>query len=406
MDFSWTEEQEIWRQTVRDFAQKEIKPRVRDIDTNARIPDDIIKGMAKLGLLGLTVSPDYGGAGTDWKMACIAAEELGRADISIAVPVLYLVEASWGFILDRYGTKEAKAEILPKMVNGDVFLGIAITEPDGGSDIVGATKTTAKKDGNNWKLKGEKIYISGVAESLKYGGIYLTLAKTEPEKEHKGMSFFGVTLKDNPNISTTIFKNMGRMGISTGGFTMDDISIPEAFLVGELNRGFYYAMEGFSLARTLIAATCIGAAEAGMEIGIDYIKQRKAFNRPIASYEGIQFPLVEHYTNIEAIKLLTYRAAWMLDKMYKEGKPNHFEIAKQTAMAKLKAPTEAFNTLNEVANWLGTLAYTTECPIEMGIRGVRSYSIGAEGTINIMKLIIARELLGKEFLPYKVGAGE
>ncbi|MCJ2532268.1 MAG: acyl-CoA/acyl-ACP dehydrogenase, partial [Candidatus Thermoplasmatota archaeon] len=200
-----------------------------------RIPDDIIKGMAKLGLLGLTVSPDYGGAGTDWKMACIAAEELGRADISIAVPVLYLVEASWGFILDRYGTKEAKAEILPKMVNGDVFLGIATTEPDGGSDIVGATKTTAKKDGNNWKLKGEKIYISGVAESLKYGGIYLTLAKTEPEKEHKGMSFFGVTLKDNPNISTTIFKNMGRMGISTGGFTMDDISIPEAFLVGELN---------------------------------------------------------------------------------------------------------------------------------------------------------------------------
>ncbi|HIC94044.1 MAG TPA: acyl-CoA dehydrogenase, partial [Anaerolineae bacterium] len=163
----------------------------------------------------------------------------------------------------------------------------------------------------------------------------------------------------------------------------------------------YYAMEGFSAARVLIGATCIGAAEAGLEMGMEYIKEREAFGRPIASYEGIQFPLVEHYTDIEATKLLVYRAAWMMDKMYQEGRFTPFDVAKATAMAKLRAPIQAFDTLNEVSNWFGALAYTKEHPIEMGVRGVRSYSIGAEGAQNIMRLIIARELLGSEFLPYK-----
>ncbi|MCG2767278.1 MAG: acyl-CoA dehydrogenase, partial [Anaerolineae bacterium] len=185
------------------------------------------------------------------------------------------------------------------------------------------------------------------------------------------------------------------------GFAMEGVRLPKHYLVGEEGRGFYYAMEGFSSARCLIGATCIGAAEAGLEIGIDYIKQRKAFGRPIASFEGIQFPLAEHYTDLESARLLTYRAAWMMDKMYEDKSFTHLDVAQASAMAKLRAPTQAFNTLNEVANWLGAMAYTKECPIEMGIRGVRSYSIGAEGTINIMKLVIARELLGSEFLPYR-----
>ncbi len=401
MDFGWTEEQEMWRKAVRDFAQKEIKPIVREMDTAGRIPEHIIKGMAKLGLLALTVSEEYGGAGADWTMACIAAEELARADISIAIPVLYLVEASWGFIFDRYGTEEAKREYLPKVTRGEAFLGIATTEPGGGSDILGATRTRARREGNEWVLNGEKMYISGVAESLEWGGIHLTLAKTDPEAGHRGFSFFAVPLKDTPGITPTILEDMGRNGISTGGFAMEDVRLPGHHLVGEEGRGFYYAMEGFSAARVLIGATCIGAAEAGLEMGMEYIKEREAFGRPIASYEGIQFPLVEHYTDIEATKLLVYRAAWMMDKMYQEGRFTPFDVAKATAMAKLRAPIQAFDTLNEVSNWFGALAYTKEHPIEMGVRGVRSYSIGAEGAQNIMRLIIARELLGSEFLPYK-----
>ena len=401
MDFSFTNEQEIWRKTVREFAEKNIKPKVRQIDTNKKIPEEIIKGMGKLGLLAPTVSKEYGGADLDWTMAAIAAEELGRADISLAIPVMYLVEASWGYIFSRYGTAEAKEKYLPKITSGEGFCGIAVTEPEGGSDILGAGKTNAKKKGNNWTLNGEKIFISGVRESSNRGGIHLTLARTDPKAGHKGFSFFAVPLKDNKNIETTLFEDMGRMGISTGGFTMKDVELSKDHLIGEENRGFYYAMEGFSAARTLIGATCVGASEAALELGIEHIKNRKAFNRPLASYEGIQFPLVEHYTNIESVKLLTYKAAWIMDKMYKEKKFSHKDVALAAAMTKLRAPVYGFQLMNDIADWFGAIGYTKEYPIEMGIRGIRSYSIGAEGTMNIMKIIIGRELLGNDFLPYK-----
>lgn len=401
MDFGWTEEQEIWRRTVRDFAQKKIKPKVREIDTNKKIPEEIIKEMGKLGLLAPTASQEFGGAGVDWTMASIAAEELGRADISLAIPVLYLVEAAWGFIFSQYGNDKVKNEYLPKITSGDAFCGIAVTEPEGGSDIVGAAKTKAEKKGNHWIMDGEKIFISGITESSKWGGVHLTLARTDSTKSHKGFSFFTVPLKENKNVETTLFEDMGRMGISTGGFTMKNMKIPVEYIVGEENRGFYYAMEGFSAARVLIGATCVGASEAALELGKEHIKTRNAFGRPLGSFEGIQFPLAEHYSNIDAVKLQTYRAAWLMDKMYKEKKATHHDVAIAAAISKLRAPICAFGIMNEVADWFGAMGYTKEYPIEMGIRGVRSYSIGAEGTMNIMRIIIARELLGKEFLPYK-----
>jgi len=400
MDFSWTEEQNIFRRTVRDFAQKKIKPKVREIDTNKKIPEEIIKEMAKLGLFAPTASKEYGGADLNWSMACIAAEELGRADISLAIPVMYLVEAAWGFIFSRYGTEKAKEKYLPKIISGKNFCGIAVTEPEGGSDILGAGKTKAEKKGKGWRLNGEKIFISGIRESSIKGGIHLTLARTDPKAAHKGFSFFAVPIKDNKNIETTLFEDMGRMGISTGGFVMNDIELPENHLIGNVNRGFYYAMEGFSAARVLIGATCVGAAEAALELGIEHIKTRKSFGRPLGSFEGIQFPLAEHYTSIDALKLQTYKAAWTMDKMYNEKKLNHKDVALAAAITKLRAPIITFKVMNEVADWLGAIGYTKEYPIEMGIRSVRSYSIGAEGTMNIMRIIIARELLGKDFLPY------
>jgi acyl-CoA dehydrogenase len=400
MDFNWTEEQVIWRKTVRDFAQKKIKPRVREIDTTKKIPVDIIEGMAKLGLLAPTASEKYGGAGVSWTMASIAAEELGRADISLAIPVLYLVESAWGFILSKYGKEDLKKEYLNHITSGKAFCGIAVTEPEGGSDILGASKTTAQKKNNKWILDGEKIYISGVDESTTWGGVHLTLARTDNSKKHRGFSFFAVPLKDNPQVETTLFEDMGRMGISTGGFNMNNLELSEKHLIGEENKGFYYAMEGFSAARILIGATCVGASEAALELGIEHIKNRKAFNKKLGCYEGIQFPLAEHYSNIDAVKLQTYRAAWMMDKMYNEKKFTHHDVSIAAAISKLRAPIYGFALMNEVADWLGALGYTKEYPIEMGIRAIRSYSIGAEGTMNIMKIIIARELLGKEFLPY------
>jgi acyl-CoA dehydrogenase len=403
MDFSWNEEQRLWRQTVRDFAQREIAPRVREIDTEGRIPPEIIKGMAELGLLGPVCSEEYGGAGMDWTLAAIAAEEIGRADISLAVPVLYLVEAAWGYILDRYGTPELKAEILPKVTAGEAFLGIATTEPEGGSDILGACHTKAVRQGDGWVLNGEKMYISGVRESLAMGGIHLLLARTNPDPAagHRAFTFFGLPLKGTAGITPTYFEDMGRMGISTGGFALEDVCVPAAHQVGELNRGFYHAMEGFSAARVLIGATCVGASEAVLDMGVEHIKQRRAFGRPLASYEGISFPLADHYANLESTRLLVYKAAWIMDQKYGPGTKTHSDISLAAALAKLRAPRVGFEIMNEVADWFGAMAYTKECPVEMGIRGIRSYSIGAEGTMNIMRLIITRELLGPEFLPYR-----
>jgi acyl-CoA dehydrogenase len=397
MDFGWTEEQQMWRRAVREFAQKKIAPRSREIDSSGQIPPELIRGMAEMGLLAPTVAEEHGGQGMSVTMATIAAEELGRADISLALPVMYLVQASWGLIFDRYASAALKQEILPGVTAGKAFLGIATTEPGGGSDIEGATRCKAERVNDDWLLNGEKMYISGIKEELAMGGVHMTLVRTDPAAEHRGFTFFAVPLRDNPHVSTTLVEDWGRQGISTGGFNMEDLSLPDKNRIGEIGRGFYYAMEGFTLARILIGATCVGAAEAGLQMGVEYIKQRKAFGRALAAFQGVSFPAAERFTDVETARLLTYKAAWMADELYARGSFKHKEVALYAAMAKLRAPVIAFDTLNEVANWLGAMGYTKEYPIEMGIRGVRSYSIGAEGAMNIMRIIIARELIGAEY---------
>ncbi len=397
MNFGWSKEEQMWRRTVRDFAQKKITPRSREIDSTGHIPDETIHDLAEMGLLAPTVSEEYGGMGMGVTMAAIAAEELGRAEISLALPVLYLVEAAWGFIFDRYASPELKKEILPGVTAGKSFLGIAATEPGGGSDISGATRCKAEQKDGGWLLNGEKMYISGIREELKMGGCHMTLVRTDPSAAHRGFTFFAVPLKDNPFVTTTLVEDWGRQGISTGGFNMENLQLSDKNRIGEANRGFYYAMEGFNFARILIGATCVGAADAGLQMGVSYIKQRQSFGHPLASYQGISFPAAERSTDIETARLLTYKAAWMADEMYTRNAYKHKEVALAAAMAKLRAPVMAFETLNEVANWLGAMGYTKEYPIEMGIRGVRSYSIGAEGAMNIMRMIIARELIGEEY---------
>jgi acyl-CoA dehydrogenase len=399
-NFSLTEEQKLFRETIREFCEKNLTARSKEIDDNRKIPDEIIKGMAQLGLLGMTVSPEYGGSGADFTLTTIATEELARSDNSVATAVLFLVEAAWAYILDKYGTEKAKEEVLPKVAKGETFIGIGSTEPDVGSDI-GALKMRAKKEGNAYVLNGEKAYISGVKEAQRLNGGYVTIAKTAPELRHKGVTLFYVPI-NTPGITlTAILDNMGRMGISTGGFNAENAKIPEHYVIGEVNRGFYTAMEGFTHARVLVAAACIGSAQRALEVGMDYIKQRKAFGRPIGKFEGIQFPLADAYTKLEAARLLVYKAAWMLDEFYEKGHFTHHDVNKAVAPAKLFAGTTAFDIYTEVMLWHGAFGYTKECPLERGLRGVMSYIIGAEGSQNIMRIILGRELLGVDFIPYK-----
>jgi acyl-CoA dehydrogenase len=398
VDYTFTEEQELFRESIRDYCDSVIGPKVQMLEGAKEMPMEIIQALADFELFGMTVDPEHGGLGMDAVTTGIAAEELARTDPSCAIPVLFLVVNSWAHVLDKYGTEEAKQEILPKALSGEHFLGIATTESDIGSDL-GNMKTMITSNDSGYVINGEKMYISGVAEAMKYGGGHITLARMKPELGTRGMCMFYLPLKDIPGITPTYFEEFGREGISCGGFNIEDVEIPKHYLCGEENKGFYYIHEGYELARGLIGLVCVGSASKSLENGIAYIKERKAFGKPIGKYEGIQFRLAEHHVRIQALKELTTKALWTYDREA-EGKASRMDVSMAIAMAKSVASQWSFDAINDVMQWQGAFGYTMECPDTKALRGVRSFSL-AEGSAEIMRLIVARELLGKEFLAYR-----
>jgi acyl-CoA dehydrogenase len=397
MDFSYSEEQELIRRKVREFCGEQISPRIAEIDETGEIPRDIIDEMGSKGLFGLTLSREYGGSSSGFMKAAIAAEELGRADISMAVAVYFVVTAGWSFILDRYGTDQAKGELLPAVAAGRSFLGIASTEASGGSDIA-STSTTLVKTDKGMVIHGTKTYISGVSEAAKYGGGYVTVVSTDPGQRHRGISLCYLPVRGQAGVSVISQRQMGREGISNGFIKMESAVVPHHYLIGEWNRGFYYAMEGFNCARTLVAAACIGAADGVLEAGISHLKRRKVFNTPLAGFEGIRFQLADSHLRLETARLLVQKAAWMLDTMYAGGGVSRGDVTRTVAAAKIAAPTAAFEIIRDVMMWHGARGYSRAAGLERGLRGVASYLMGAEGAQNIMKVIIARELLGREYI--------
>lgn len=404
VDFEFTEEQELFRKAIKEWAEKHLPiEKVREMDTKGEIPQSLLRSMGEMGLNIMTAPQEHGGTGADWVTACIAAEELGYADVSIAVPVLWLVESSWGFVVDRYASEAVRDAIIRKAIKGDAFIGIGSTEAGGGSDVA-AFKSTAKKQGNDWILNGEKTYISGTEEAKRFGGGYFVIARTSsapPEASHRGMTGFYVPMNASGVEINKRYEDMGRMAISTGGFLMKNVKVPDSYRLGEVDKGFYLTMEGFDAARVLIASVCIGAARRALDLGMEYIKERKAFGRPIGKFQGIQFEMAEDWAHLESLRSLAYRTAWMTDKRYKENKFTPLEVTKMIAACKLIAPHLAFDIYKHVMIWMGAYGYTKECPIEMGMRGIMSYCVGAEGATNIQKTVIAREMLGKEFIVYK-----
>ncbi|MEM3597255.1 MAG: acyl-CoA dehydrogenase family protein [Candidatus Bathyarchaeia archaeon] len=404
VNFSFTEEQELLRRAVHEWCQKELTlEKIREMDSRGEIPREIIKGLGDLGLLLMTVPEEHGGASADWTTACIAAEELGYADISIAVPVLFLVENAWGFVTDKYCSEWVREEVIRKAVRGEAFIGIASTEASGGSDVA-AIKTTGVKEDNHWILNGEKTYISGTEEAKKIGGGHFLIARTAPPTPgaaHRGITAFYLPI-NTPGVEVgKRFEEMGRMAISTGSIALDNVRLSDDYRVGEEGKGFYLTMEGFDNARLLIGATCLGAAQRALDLGIEYIKERKAFGNPIGKYQGIQFDLADMWAELEALRSLVYRTAWMNDEKYKNQRFTPLEVTKYISAVKLRAPSFAFKVFEHVMLWMGAWGYTKDCPLEMGLRGIMSYYIGAEGTMNIQRIVIARELLGREYLSYK-----
>jgi acyl-CoA dehydrogenase len=392
MSFKFTEEQDMIRESVREFAQNKIAPIALQMEQTKEIPRDVVKEMAELGLMTCTADEKYDGPGLDAVSAGVIAEELARADCTGSTCVYYLVPASWGFLLNKYGTEEAKLEIFPKTVSGDWFLGIATTESDAGSDV-GGTKTTIKPDGDGFVVNGEKMYISGVREAVKYGGGHITIAHQTPELGTRGMTVFYLPLTVE-GITPTYVDDLGREGISCGGFSIDNVKIPKHYILGEENKGFYILHEGYEYARALITVICASAGLKSLENGINYIKERKSFGKSLSQYQGINFKLSEHYTKLNMLRDWGYRALKTID-LEQEGKATRFDTSKIVAMGKMFCSTWACDAINDVMQWQGAFGYSRECPDQAAWRAVRSFAL-AEGSSEVMKMIVARELIGKK----------
>lgn len=403
MEFRMSREQELFRRSLREYCEKNVVPRSRDIDEKeAGIPDDIIHGLAELGVFGCTIPEKYGGSaqsGEEMQYANIAIHELGRAELSMSLPVYTLLTIGWGgMFLSQYASDEVKQEVLPKLASGEWSWGIAVTEPGGGSDVA-ASKSYAVKKGDKYIVNGEKAYISQVTECQQRGGGHCSLFIGDASLGNRAMTFLAVIPNQVKGITSTVYKDMGRMGLSTGGFTYKDVGVPEKYLLGEQGRGFYPCMEGFNVARVVVSAACLGGAEKCLEIAVDYAKQRKAFGQTLSRFQGISFDLAETYTRLDMLKLNLQKAAWMIDRYYAEpGSFTQKDINIVVAQCKWLAPQLAVDAAKQAIMILGAFGYTKESPLEMALRGAMSYVAGAEGAANIMKIIIARDAFGKEFV--------
>ena len=396
MEFELTDEEQAFQTAVRQFGDRVLRANERQIDAQRTIPAAVLQEMAHLGLLAMPVPAEYGGMGASAVLTELAAEEIGRGDFSMATAVFFLLEAGWGSVLARFGTEQVRREVLPGVCAGKAFLGVATTEPTGGSDLA-AMRTRARRESDGFHLRGEKAFVSGVEEATRLGGGHLTLARAE----EGGFHLLYVPAR-HPGVSTQRFENMGRMGISTGALSYDDAVVPPHHLVGPAGGGFHCAMQGFTVARTFVSAACIGAAERALETGMRYIREREAFGQPLGKFEGIQFELADLFAQVEAVKWQCRRAAWLLDRYTLHGDESHrSEVDRTVASVKLTAPPIAFECVKRVMMWFGAAGYTKDVGLELGLRGVMSYLVGAEGGLNIMRIILGRELLGKEFVPYK-----
>jgi acyl-CoA dehydrogenase len=408
MDFRYTTEQDLYRQAIREWLTKNLEPRARGIDeAEDGIPEDITAGMAELGMFGVTIPEEYGGCavpGEELIYAMITIHEVARADLSMSTPVYTLLTIGWSYIVNKYGTDELKQELLPAVAAGKAFAGINTTEPGGGSDLA-AIKTTAIWDEARqaYMLNGEKAYVSGPKECMKWGppSGHCTLVKTDPDSGHKGMTFIWVPAHLD-GIKWSVYEDMGRMGLSTGGWIYKDVALPKKYVLGEEGKGFYTVMDGFNAARVLVVAACLGGAEKALEISGEYTAQRTTFGKPLGKYEGISFEMANDWMQLDMLKMNLQRGAWMMG--YEAENPGSFsrkDINRVISTVKCLAPTLGHDIARHGMMYHGAFGYTKDTPLEMFLRGVMSYEVGAEGGLNIMRGIIARDTWGETHNPFK-----
>ncbi|KGP92479.1 acyl-CoA dehydrogenase [Pontibacillus chungwhensis BH030062] len=377
MNFQLTEEQEMLRKMVRDFAKNEVEPTAAERDEEERFDREIFDKMAELGLTGIPWSEEYGGIGSDYVSYVIAVEELSRVCASTGVTLsAHISLASWP--LYKYGNEEQKKTYLAELARGEKLGAYALSEPGAGSDVA-SMRTTAKKDGDHYVLNGSKVWITngGVADT------YIVFAKTDVDAKHRGISAF-IVEKGTPGF--TFGKKEKKLGIRSSPTTeliFEECKVPAKNMLGDEGEGFKIAMTTLDGGRNGIAAQALGIAQGALDASVGYAKEREQFGKPIAQNQGISFKLADMATEVEAARLLTYQAAWLES----EGKP----YGKASAMSKLFAGDAAMRITVEAVQVYGGYGYTKDYPVERYMRDAKITQI-YEGTNEIQRLVIGRML--------------
>jgi alkylation response protein AidB-like acyl-CoA dehydrogenase len=369
--------------SVRKLAQDKIAPRARAIDTDATYPDDVFEAFRDSGLLGLVVPEEYGGGGAGILGLTLAIEEVAKYSNTAAL-MLLLTRLPTGPVLIA-GSEEQKQQYIRPITTGEQRAGFGLSEPQAGSDVVGM-RTKAVRDGDDWILNGTKCWMSGVVQA----DWYCVFAKTGPadSRKHDDISCF-IVERSWPGVTVgRTDDKMGVRGVDTGELLLDDVRVPAANVVGEVG-GFRLAMLGLNSMRPIVAARGIGLAEGALMYAVDYVKQRAAFGRTIADMQGMQWKIAELATEIEAARLLTYRAAMMAD----EGKYTK-EYVPYLSMAKYYASEVAVKVSGEALQMLGAAGYMKDHLTELYYRDAKQLTI-VEGTSQVQLGLIARGVLDR-----------
>ena len=381
MDFDLSEELAALQATCRRVAQDKVKPRARQIDDTDEYPQDLFEVFRDAGLLGLCIPEDLGGSGAGILGLTIAIEEVAKYSNSAAL-MLLLTRLPTGPVMIA-GSEEQKQHYVRGVVTGELRAGFGLSEPQAGSDVMGM-RTKAVRDGDDWVLNGTKCWMSGVVQA----DWYCVFAKTGPadSRSHADISCFIVD-RASPGVAVgRTDDKMGVRGVDTGELVLDDVRVPARNVVGEIG-GFRLAMLGLNSMRPVVAARGIGLAEGALMYAVEYVKQRAAFGKTIADMQGIQWKIAELATEIEAARLLTYRAAAMAD----EGKYTK-EYVPFLSMAKYYASEVAVKVSGEALQMLGAAGYMKDHPTELYYRDAKQLTI-VEGTSQVQLGLIARGVL-------------
>ncbi|MGD9659802.1 MAG: acyl-CoA dehydrogenase family protein [Porticoccaceae bacterium] len=381
MNFSLSEDQQAIVDVVRNFAARELLPKYTYWDRAEKFPKEQWLKMGELGILGMRVPEQYGGQDLDCLTAGLIMEEVARGDFNCGYGILLACFS--GEIIEKFATETIKKTWLEPMARGEKVICTALTEPHCGSDA-SAIKTRAVRRGDHYVLNGEKSAMT----LLMVGDAAVVFAKTDASAGAKGVSAFLVPL-DLPGVSRTPYSDMGARGIVRGSLFLSDVEIPCDHLIGEEGGGFVRVMQTFDYTRALIGLMCLGAAQITLDETIDYVKQREAFGVPISKNQGVSFPIAEWSTRLEMVRWLCYRTLWLRDQ--------GLAHTKEAAMCKLQGPDISVGAIQDCLILHGHYGYTKDFPVEQRLRDVIGQQI-ADGTPQIQKLIIARHLLGREFV--------